>query len=191
MADKLDTVSQTEYMKSIESRNYYELLGVPAEATQDEIKAAYKEIARIYHPDSNFFDEIIETDVDPETLKTFQTITAAYNILVNAEKRAKYDETLPKGLKDWEASSEPENTPSSGESFAANPMSSPIPQKNPMPQKNTVRQRQPTFGQMSKGYINPFGDQRVTENERISSVSEMLRLNETVWDKIIRVLFNK
>lgn len=173
-------------MKSIESRNHYELLGVPAEATQEEIKAAYKEIARIYHPDSNFFDEIIETDIDPETLKTFQTITAAYNVLVNAEKRAKYDETLPKGLKEWEASKEPApHAPMSAETFAAKPMSGPI------PQRNTVRQRQPTFGQMSKGYINPFGDQGVTKNERISSVSEMLRLNETVWDKIVRVLFNK
>lgn len=99
-------------MGSIQSKTYYELLGVPPEASKEEIKAAYKEIARIFHPDSHFYDDILtsagmgggtvtnsKVHTDDET---FKQITAAYNILTNDTERARYDAILPRGLEDWE-----------------------------------------------------------------------------------------
>jgi DnaJ-class molecular chaperone len=87
-------------MADIEGRNHYELLGLEPGATTEAIKEAYREIARIYHPDSNFYDDII-ADTGPDDSAVFKAITAAYQVLVNEEKRRAYDDTLPKGLNDW------------------------------------------------------------------------------------------
>jgi curved DNA-binding protein CbpA len=92
-------------MTDTESRTHYELLGLEPGVSAEEIKEAYREIARIFHPDSNFYDDIIE-DTGPEDSDVFKAITAAYQVLINEEKRRKYDESLPKGLEDWGDSEE-------------------------------------------------------------------------------------
>ncbi len=89
-------------------RSFYDILGVDRRATTDQIKAAYREIARIYHPDSNFYDEIIADTVSMDSMNVFKTITAAYNTLIHEEKRREYDQSLPPELSDWEDTNQEE-----------------------------------------------------------------------------------
>ncbi len=89
-------------LERLKSKTFYEILNVEKTATSDLIKASYKEIAKIYHPDSNFFSEIIPGGTDPEDDEVFKYITHAYNTLLNAESRTQYDKTLPPDLPDWE-----------------------------------------------------------------------------------------
>lgn len=65
-------------------RDYYEVLGVPRGASQDEIRKAYKKLARTLHPD-------VKPD-DPGAQKTFAEVTEAYDVLGDEEKRKKYDQ---------------------------------------------------------------------------------------------------
>lgn len=65
------------------TRDYYEVLGVPRNASADEIRRAYLKLAHKYHPDKTGGDKAAE-----EQLKE---INAAYDTLKNPEKRAKYD----------------------------------------------------------------------------------------------------
>lgn len=86
----------------IEDKNYYQILNVNRTATTDEIRESYRDIAKIYHPDSNFYAEIINEPLGPEQIKIFKVITAAYNTLVSPEKRALYDRALPGELRGWD-----------------------------------------------------------------------------------------
>ncbi|MBX6354149.1 MAG: molecular chaperone DnaJ [Thermoflavifilum sp.] len=65
-------------------RDYYEVLGVDRSASQDEIKRAYRKLARKYHPDVN--------KDDPQAEEKFKEITEAYEVLSDPDKRARYDQ---------------------------------------------------------------------------------------------------
>jgi len=67
----------------MEFKDYYEIMGVDRNATQDEIKRAYRKLARKYHPD-------ISKDVDAE--EKFKEMGEAYEVLKDPEKRAAYDQ---------------------------------------------------------------------------------------------------
>ncbi len=82
-------------IEEFQKRNYYERLGVARTATLAEIKEAYREIARVYHPDSNYFGEILEYALSDKDDKIFQLVTAAYDTLIKEDKRKEYDRTLP------------------------------------------------------------------------------------------------
>ena len=64
-------------------KDYYEILGVPRKATQDDVKRAYRKLARKFHPD-------VSKDADAEV--RFKELGEAYAVLKDPEKRAAYDQ---------------------------------------------------------------------------------------------------
>ena len=64
--------------------DYYEILGVSADASPDDIKRAYRRLAREHHPDVNHGH--------PESEETFKRISEAYAVLIDADKRRQYDQ---------------------------------------------------------------------------------------------------
>ena len=63
-------------------RDYYEVLGVPRDASQEDIRAAHRRLARQYHPDVN---------TEPGAEDRFKEISEAYEVLRDPEKRERYD----------------------------------------------------------------------------------------------------
>ena len=73
------------------NRDYYEILGVPKSASSEDIKTAFRKLARQYHPDVNK-----ESDAEEK----FKEINEAYGVLSDADKRARYDRFGRAGLGD-------------------------------------------------------------------------------------------
>ena len=63
-------------------RSHYSVLGVGADASQEEIKNAYRKLAKAYHPD---------VSGDPDSVALFREVTEAYRVLTDPETRSKYD----------------------------------------------------------------------------------------------------
>ena len=71
------------------NRDYYEILGIPRDASTDDIKAAFRKLARQYHPD-------VSKEADAE--EKFKEINEAYGVLSDPQKRARYDQYGRAGL---------------------------------------------------------------------------------------------
>src|SRR5690625_6922065 len=64
-------------------KDFYAALGVPKDASEADIKKAYRKLARKYHPDQNAGD--------PEAETKFKEVGEAYSVLSDSEKRQQYD----------------------------------------------------------------------------------------------------
>lgn len=67
-----------------DKRDYYEVMGVPKNATDEEIKKAYRKLAKKYHPDLNPGDKTAEAK--------FKEVNEAYEVLSDKDKKARYDQ---------------------------------------------------------------------------------------------------
>lgn len=72
-------------MPADDGRNYYELLGVEPAASRDEIRRAWRRLARRVHPD---------VAPDPRSARSFQRVRRAYEVLSEPASRRRYDVTL-------------------------------------------------------------------------------------------------
>ena len=70
-------------MNPVSKRDYYEVLGVGKDAGDQDIKAAYRHLAKKFHPDRN--------PDDPAAEEKFKEASEAYSVLSDAQKRAAYD----------------------------------------------------------------------------------------------------
>jgi len=84
LTEKLNDFIIEMKTREMANKDYYQILGVSRDASEKEIKQAYRRLARKHHPDLNPGDKSAEA--------RFKQINAAYEVLSNAEKRKKYDQ---------------------------------------------------------------------------------------------------
>ena len=145
-------------MTDLSDKTYYEILGVSSEATTEEIREAYKGIARAFHPDSNFYDEIIaDKNSAPPDQEKFKKITEAYNTLISEERRKEYDKLFPKGLRDWDEIERFANAPQQNDFTRVS--RDDLTGKIYRPRNNTASFRRSTFGM-----IEPSKMEKEVEN---------------------------
>src|SRR5271169_5189544 len=84
---------------AVDFKDYYRVLGVPAKATDEEIKKAFRTLARKYHPD---------VAKDKKTAEEkFKELNEAHEVLSNPESRRKYDQLGA----DWKTGARPQPSP--------------------------------------------------------------------------------
>lgn len=88
----------------MEYKDYYQIMGIPRDATQDDIKRTYRKLARKYHPD---------VSKEPEAETRFKEIGEAYEVLKDPEKRAAYDRLGTR----WKSGQEFQPPPEWGQGF--------------------------------------------------------------------------
>jgi molecular chaperone DnaJ len=76
----------------VAAKDFYQVLGVSDSASQEEIKKAYRRLAKQYHPDAN--------PNNPQAAERFKEISEAHSILADAEKRKQYDQMRKLGAFD-------------------------------------------------------------------------------------------
>lgn len=99
--------------------DYYKVLGVSKDATTEDIKKAYRKLARQHHPDLN--------PDNPEAVKLFQQINEAHEVLSDPEKRKKYDQYG----KDWKHAEQFEEARKQQQASGAHAGSNPFGGENP------------------------------------------------------------
>ena len=67
-----------------DKRDYYEVMGIPKNASDDEIKKAFRKLAKQYHPDLN--------PGNKEAEAKFKEVNEAYEVLSDKDKKARYDQ---------------------------------------------------------------------------------------------------
>ena len=77
------------------NRDYYDVLGIGRNASDDEIKGAFRKLARQFHPDVN---------KEPDAEEKFKEINEAYGVLSDADKRAVMTASAKKAWATWAAS---------------------------------------------------------------------------------------
>ncbi len=75
-------------------QNHYDILGLQEDCTTEDVRAAFKKLAVVYHPDKN---------LDSDTEEEFKAINEAYQVLSNPYERARYDLLLKYGVAEYSA----------------------------------------------------------------------------------------
>jgi curved DNA-binding protein CbpA len=178
------------------TKNHYELLGVPRDAPIQVIRDSYKELARIFHPDSHFFDDILEEAgvvgaastapaPSPEADETFKLITEAYNTLSNAARRAEYDAALPRETPDWDTDLKREFELDQLQRRFDNPSATEAPGWGSFGMSGEVSQ--PKFGTQPTGEFERPAPVRSKEEMAYKSVSEIIRMNNSFAGRLRRL----
>lgn len=112
------SMSTRGFTTSSTSRDYYQILGVSKNATEDEIKRNYRRLALLWHPDKH---QSSPRDKQEEVEEKFKKIAEAYDVLGNAQKRKQYDTFRDFGASGFNSGNEGfrgfDQQPSSGRGF--------------------------------------------------------------------------